>query len=66
MVLSGGTAKFKNIETYLFNELGVACEVANPFKVMSIQKVPGLTTEDIEELAPMAMVVIGLALRDIS
>ncbi len=66
VVLSGGTAKFKNIETYLFNELGVACEVANPFKVMSIQKVPGLTPEDIEELAPMAMVVIGLALRDIS
>lgn len=63
VVLSGGTAKFKNIEVYLSNELGIACEVAQPFRNISIQNVEGMTPEDLEELAPMAMVVSGLALR---
>jgi type IV pilus assembly protein PilM len=64
-VLSGGTAKFKNIDAYLFNELGITCEIANPFKNLSIQKVSGMTPDDLEELAPSAMAVIGLALREV-
>lgn len=65
VVLSGGTAKFKNIDAYLFNELGVECQLANPMKNLSIQKVPGWTAEDLEEAAPAAMVVLGLALREV-
>ena len=65
MVISGGTAKFKNIDAFLAKELGVRTEVANPFKKVFIGKVPGFSEEELEELAPMAMVVIGLALREV-
>ncbi|HXE71713.1 MAG TPA: type IV pilus assembly protein PilM [Candidatus Nitrosotenuis sp.] len=63
VVLSGGTAKFKNIDVYIANELSIACQIANPFRNLSIQNVEGMTPEDLEDLAPMAMVVTGLALR---
>lgn len=65
VVLSGGTARFKNIEAYLSNELSIQCEVANPFRNLSVQKISGMTPDDLEELAPSAMAVIGLALREV-
>lgn len=63
VVLSGGTAKFKNIDIYISNELSIECQIANPFRNISIQNVQGITPDDLEDLAPMAMVVTGLALR---
>lgn len=63
VVLTGGTARFKNLEVYMSNELGVECQIANPFRGMSMTSVKGNYPQDIEEMAPMAMVVIGLALR---
>ena len=63
VILTGGTARFKNIEVYMSNELGVECQIANPFRGMSLQDVKGTSAQDIEDMAPMAMVVMGLALR---
>ncbi len=64
VVLSGGSAKFKNIEQFLSNELGVKCEIANPFRGISAQNVPGLSQGDLPDVAPAAMVSLGLALRE--
>ena len=63
VILTGGTSRFKNIEIYMSNELGVECQIANPFRGMSLQDVKGASPQTIEDMAPMAMVVMGLALR---
>lgn len=63
--LSGGTARFKNIDQYIYNELGIQCHLANPFKNISLSGVSGMSVEEIQEMAPSLMVVVGLALRDL-
>ena len=63
VILSGGTALFKNIDVFMANELGVECQIANPLKGIDVQNVQGVSTKELEELAPSAMVVMGLALR---
>ena len=65
-VLSGGTAKFKNIDQFVSNELGVPCEVGNPFKNIDISDVEGYTQEELREFAPTLMVVVGLAMRKLT
>jgi type IV pilus assembly protein PilM len=62
IVLSGGTAAFKNIDTYLSKEFKVKCMVADPFSHMDVSKVKGMTRAELRDLAPGAMVVLGLAL----
>ena len=62
IVLSGGTAAFKNIDTYLSKEFKVKCVVADPFSGMDVSKVKGITKSELRDLAPGAMVVLGLAL----
>lgn len=66
IILSGGTARFKNIDAYMASEMGVPCEIANPFKKIDISDVPGYSSEDLQAMAPTLMVVIGLALRQIT
>jgi hypothetical protein len=39
--------------------------VANPFRNLSVGKISGMTPDDLEELAPSAMAVVGLALREV-
>ncbi|NDD27284.1 MAG: type IV pilus assembly protein PilM [Proteobacteria bacterium] len=63
--LSGGTARFKNIDAYIYNELGIQCHIANPFKNISVSGVSGMSAEEIQEMAPSLMVVVGLALREL-
>ena len=65
ILLSGGTARFKNIDAYISNELGIPCEVADPLKNVDISDVPGYTQEELRELAPSLMVVVGLSLRQL-
>jgi len=65
IVLSGGTAKFKNIATYVSGELGIQCQLANPFKTLNIANIPNFTPEELQDLAPVLMVVTGLALRQV-
>lgn len=62
IVLSGGTAAFRNIDAYLTKEFKVKCVVADPFSHMDVSKVRGMTRSELSELAPAAMVVLGLAL----
>ncbi len=62
VVLSGGTAAFKNIDAYLSKEFGVKCMVADPFKSLDVSKVKGVSRSELKELAPASMVVLGLAL----
>ncbi|MHB2019431.1 MAG: type IV pilus assembly protein PilM [Candidatus Xenobia bacterium] len=64
VVLSGGTARFKNIDQYINNELGIQCQIADPFKNVSLSGVSGMSVEEIREQAPALMVVMGLALRE--
>lgn len=65
VLLSGGTARFRNIDAYMSNELGVPCQVADPFKGIDISDVPGYTQEELREIAPSLVVATGLALRQI-
>jgi type IV pilus assembly protein PilM len=65
VILSGGTARFKNLDAYLSSKLGVRCEVANPFRRMQITRAQEASTESLADLAPMAAVVIGLALYEV-
>ena len=63
ILLSGGSAKFENIDSYISNELGIKCSIINPFRKIDISKVPGYDRETLEELAPSLTVALGLALR---
>ncbi len=63
MVMSGGTARFRNMTIYLANELGIKCELADPLRNLNVSDVPGYTPEQLKELSPTLMVAIGLAVR---
>lgn len=65
IALSGGTALFKNIDAYISNELGITCGVLNPFKKIDISKVPGVSPDMLQELAPSLTIAVGLGLRNI-
>ncbi len=61
VVLSGGTASFKNIEAYLGKEFGVKCVMANPFASFNTGSLKGMTSSELADFAPASMVVLGLA-----
>jgi len=65
IVLSGGCAKIKGLDRFLSDRLGVPVEVANPFqKLQCSDKV--FDPEYLREVAPLAAVGVGLALRRIN
>jgi len=65
IVLSGGCAKIKGFDQFLSDRLGVPVEVANPFqKLQCSDKV--FDPEYLREVAPLAAVGVGLALRRIN
>ncbi len=61
VVLSGGTAKLRNLAPYLSDELGVPVEVGNPFGPRQVD--PGIPPDRLADLAPTMAVAVGLALR---
>lgn len=65
VILSGGTARFKNLDAYLSAKLGVRCEVANPFRRVNVTRAQESMSEQLADLAPMAAVVMGLALYEV-
>lgn len=65
ILLSGGSAKFKNIDAYISNELDIKCSLMNPFRKIDISKVQGYDTATLNELAPSLTVALGLALRSL-
>lgn len=63
IVLSGGTALIKGFAEILSQRLGMPVEIADPFKKITINE--KLDAAHIREMAPIAAVAVGLALRGI-
>ncbi|MBA4348814.1 MAG: pilus assembly protein PilM [Thermodesulfovibrio sp.] len=61
IVLSGGAALTKSFSEMMTERLGVPVEVADPFKKIKISK--KLDAALVKDLAPIAAVAVGLALR---
>ena len=62
IVISGGCAKIKGLDRFLSDRLGLPVEVANPFrKLHCSEKI--FDPEYLREVAPLAAVGVGLALR---
>lgn len=64
IILSGGTAKFKNLEAFIKKELQIECKVADVLKNISCEKVENITPEELKELSPSLIVALGLAMRE--
>lgn len=61
VVLTGGTAKLRNLAPFLSEELGLPVEVGNPFTAFRTER--ALPQEFMNDIAPMMAVAVGLALR---
>jgi type IV pilus assembly protein PilM len=64
ILLCGGSARIPGIAGDLTQRLGVEAEIANPFKKIGYDK-KGLSQTAIEDIAPIAAVGVGLALRKV-
>lgn len=62
IVLSGGCARIKGLDRFLSTRLGVAVEVANPFQRLRWSE-RVFDSDYLREMAPLAAVSVGLALR---
>lgn len=62
VVLCGGSAKIKGLAPFLQDKLGVSVELANPFSRISFDK-KAFDPEFLQEMAPLAAVGVGLAIR---
>ena len=62
VMLSGGCAKIKGLDRFLTNRLGVAVEIANPFRRLRYSE-RVFDPEYLRDMAPLAAVGVGLALR---
>ncbi len=60
--LSGGGARIPGMTEALVDRLGVRTEIANPLKRIAVRP-DVLDTINVDELAPMLMLPVGLALR---
>lgn len=61
VLLAGGTAALPGLEQALGEQLGCACEVANPFAGMA--QGPGVSSARVEREMPSYLTACGLALR---
>lgn len=61
IMLSGGTSMVKGLSDMMEERLGMSVEIIDPFKNIKISE--GLDAAYIREIAPIAAVVVGLALR---
>jgi len=61
VVLTGGTAKLRNLAPFLSEELGLPVEVGNPFATFRTEA--AFPQEYLNDIAPMMAVAVGLALR---
>jgi len=61
LILSGGCALIRDFPRLLSNKIGIEVRVAEPFKNILITK--KFETSYIEEIAPIAAVAVGLAIR---
>jgi len=61
VLLSGGTARLKNLAPFLAHRLGVRVEPLNPFAGVEVD--PSLRREGLPEVAPRLAIPVGLALE---
>lgn len=61
IVVTGGTAKLRNLAPFLSEELGLPVEIGNPFA--TCQADAAFPAEYLADVGPMMAVAIGLALR---
>lgn len=61
LLLSGGSSRMKNINTFLQEHLGVTVETVNPFKHINIPA--EFDSNFITEITPLAAVAVGLGIR---
>ncbi|MFB3897833.1 MAG: type IV pilus assembly protein PilM [bacterium] len=62
IVLSGGTAKLKNIDSFIHDRLGLPTEIFNTLAKVNATKV-ALGSNELSALSPSLAVSVGLALR---
>jgi type IV pilus assembly protein PilM len=62
VMLSGGCARIKGLDRFLGNRLGVPVEIANPFRRLRCSE-RTFDPEYLRDMAPLAAVGVGLALR---
>ena len=62
MFLAGGGARIAGMAEALGDRLGVRTEVANPLSRLAV-KPEVMESSPLDELAPMLMLPVGLALR---
>jgi type IV pilus assembly protein PilM len=62
IMLSGGCAKIKGLDRFLANRLGVSVDIANPFRRLRCSE-RMFDPEYLRDIAPLAAVSVGLALR---
>lgn len=62
IILSGGSAKIASLPGYLQENVGIAVEIADPFRKIEIDK-KVFDQEYIKEIAPLVAVGLGLAIR---
>jgi type IV pilus assembly protein PilM len=60
LLLTGGSASLPGLPVYFAQTLGIESVVANPWKMLNIQKVP----QEVEASGPEFSVAIGLALKE--
>lgn len=60
--ISGGTAKIPDLGTHLAERLGIAVELIDPFQRLDVDP-KEFDPEYLKEVAPMAAVAVGLAIR---
>jgi type IV pilus assembly protein PilM len=60
MLLSGGGATLPGIDLYFVQNIGIETVIANPWKILNIEKVPS----DVQARGPEYAVAVGLALKE--
>lgn len=65
MVISGGCARMKGLDRFLSNRLGLPVTVANPFQGLRYSE-KLFDPDYLQDMAPVAAVSIGLALRRVN
>lgn len=63
-IICGGTAKIKGLDQLMQNELGIPVKAAEPIKSVTISS-NALSSGDVEEVAAIFPLSLGLAVRDI-
>jgi type IV pilus assembly protein PilM len=62
MVISGGCARIKGLDRFLSDRLGLPVQIANPFQNLQYSE-RVFDPEYLHDMAPLAAVGVGLALR---